>query len=40
MKILSFIKLWEHYFKVVFPSMSIKKYYRYHLMISKLEKSF
>jgi hypothetical protein len=40
MKILSFIKLWVHYFKVVFPSMSIKKYYRYHLMISNLEKSF
>ena len=27
MKILMFVKLWEHYFKVVFPSMSIKKYY-------------
>lgn len=40
MKILSFIKLWVHYFKVVYPYISIKKYYRYHLMISKLEKSF
>lgn len=40
MKILRFIKLWVHYFKVVFPSMNIKKYYGYHLMISKLEKSF
>ena len=40
MKIFSLIKVWVHYFKVVFPSMSIKKYYRYHLMISNLEKSF
>ena len=39
MKILSFIKLWIRYFKVVFPSMSTKKYYGYHSMISKLEKS-
>ena len=40
MKILSFIKLWAHYFKEILNRKNIKKYYRYHLMISNLEKSF
>ena len=40
MKLYRLVKLMVHYFKVVYPSMNLKEYFKYHKMIINLEKSF
>lgn len=40
MKVYKLIKMLVHYYKVVFPNMSLKEYFKYYKMMLYLENNF